>query len=162
MKIMQNLFNKKNDILIETPMKGRLINIKEVNDATFSRELLGKGVAVIPNEKCVYAPADGTVTTIFPTGHAIAITTDHGVEILIHVGLDTVKLNGKCFKSYVEKDQRVEKGELLIEADIEQIKVEGYDTVTLVIICNSEEFVELETEESKDITLGDVIIKLKK
>lgn len=143
-------------------MKGRLIKIKEVNDATFSRELLGKGVAIIPNEKGVYAPSDGTVTTIFPTGHAIAVTTNNGVEILIHVGLDTVKLNGKCFKSHVEKGQKVKKGELLIEADIEQIKAEGYDTVTPVIICNSEEFVELETEVPKDIILGDVIIKLKK
>ena len=122
---------------IGAPVKGECIPIGKVADPTFAEEILGKGMAILPAEGKIYAPADGVVTTVFPTGHAVGMTTSEGVEILIHVGLDTVQLKGQFFTIVAEADQKVKKGDLLLEADLEQISSAGYDTVTPVIICNS-------------------------
>ena len=162
MKFFQNLFTKDNSIKIAAPVSGKLVNIKEVNDPTFSEEILGKGVAILPSGNQICAPADGTVSTVFPTGHAAAITTAEGAEILIHVGLDTVKLNGKHFKAHVGEGQKVSKGDLLLEADIEQIKAEGYDVITPVVICNSDEFSEFCPSQSGNVSQGDEILNLQK
>lgn len=162
MKLFQNLFGKNSGIQVFAPVTGKLVSIKEVSDPTFSEEILGKGVAVIPSENGIYAPADGTVSTVFPTGHAVAVTTDDGVEILIHIGLDTVKLDGKHFTIHAEEGQKVKKGELLLEADLEQIKTEGYDVITPVIICNSDDFTEVTPQPFADVAHGDAIITLKK
>ena len=160
MKLFQNLFGK-GGITVGAPANGKLVSIKEVNDPTFSEEILGKGAAVIPSDGRFYAPADGTMTTVFPTGHAVAITTGDNVEILIHVGLDTVKLDGKHFTVHVQEGQKVVKGDLLLEADLEQIKAEGYDTVTPVIICNSDAFSEVTPADPAEVAHGDTIITLK-
>lgn len=162
MKLFQNLFAKSNEMSLAAPAAGKLVSIKEVSDPTFGEEVLGRGVALIPSEGRFYAPADGTVTTIFPTGHAAAITTDEGAEILIHIGLDTVKLDGKHFKIIAEEGQKVKTGDLLIEADLEQIKAEGYDIITPVVICNSDEFSEIMPEDDKEVASGDTIMVLKK
>lgn len=162
MKLFQNLFAKSNGMSLAAPAAGKLVSIKKVSDPTFGEEVLGRGVALIPSEGRFYAPADGTVTTIFPTGHAAAITTDEGAEILIHIGLDTVKLNGKHFKIIAEEGQKVKTGDLLIEADLEQIKAEGYDIITPVVICNSDEFSEIMPEDDKEVASGDTIMVLKK
>lgn len=160
MKLFQNLFGK-GGIQIGAPVAGKCVSIKEVSDPTFSEEILGKGAAVIPTDTKFYAPAAGTVTTVFPTGHAVAVTTDEGVEVLIHIGLDTVKLDGKHFTIHAEDGQKVEKGDLLLEADLEQIKAEGYDIITPVIICNSDEFAEIQAQAG-DVAHGDTILTLKK
>ena len=115
MKLFQNLFAKDNSIEIGAPAAGKLVSIKEVSDPTFSEEVLGKGAAIIPADGKFYAPAAGTVSTIFPTGHAAAITSSEGVEILIHIGLDTVKLEGKHFTIHASEGQEVKKGDLLLE-----------------------------------------------
>lgn len=162
MKLFQNLFGKDNGIEIAAPVSGKLVGIGEVNDPTFGEEILGKGVAVIPSGNQICAPADGTVTTVFPTGHAAAITSDAGAEILIHVGLDTVKLNGKHFTIHAREGQKVKKGDLLLEADIEQIKAEGYDIITPVVICNTDEFSKFEMAQSGDVSQGDVVLTLQK
>lgn len=162
MKLFQNLFAKDSGIKIGAPVTGRLVSIKEVSDPTFSDEIIGKGAAVIPSDNRICAPADGTVTTIFPTGHAAAVTSSEGAEILIHVGLDTVKLNGKHFTIHAAEGQAVKKGDLLLEADMEKIKAEGYDVITPVIICNSDEFAEIRMEEAGDVTQGDAILNLQK
>ena len=141
---------------------GKLVSIKEVSDPTFSEEILGKGVAIIPSEGKFCAPAKGTVTTVFPTGHAAAITTEEGVEVLIHIGLDTVKLDGKHFTIIAQEGQKVNAGDVLIEADLSQIKEEGYDIITPIIICNSDEFSEIAPEADSDVACGDTIITLKK
>ena len=161
MKLFQGLFAK-GGIKIGAPVSGELVSIKDVSDATFSEEILGKGAAIIPSDNRFYAPVDGTVTTIFPTGHAAAVTGDDGVEILIHIGLDTVKLNGKYFTSHVGEGQKVKKGDLLLEADLEEIKREGYDTITPVVVCNYGEFAEFTTAELGEISKGDEIIRLQK
>lgn len=161
MKILQNLFAK-GSAVVGSPVAGSLVSIKEVSDPTFGEEILGKGAAIIPSSNQIYAPIDGKVATVFPTGHAVAITGQDGTEVLIHVGLDTVKLNGEHFTIHVESDQEVKKGDLLLEADLEQIKAAGYDIITPVVICNSDEFSEIVAEPSKDVAPGDDILRLRK
>ncbi|MDE6944499.1 MAG: PTS glucose transporter subunit IIA [Lachnospiraceae bacterium] len=162
MKLFQNLFGKGSGIELAAPVAGKLVAISEVNDPTFGEEILGKGVAVIPSDNRICAPADGTVSTVFPTGHAAAITADSGAEILIHIGLDTVKLNGKHFTIHAKEGDKVKKGDLLLEADIEQIKAEGYDVITPMVICNSDEFSKFEMAASGDVSQGDVVLTIEK
>lgn len=103
-------FKKDKGIELTAPMKGKCVSIKEVPDPTFAEEILGKGIAVIPQDGHVYAPADGKISTVFPTGHAVGITTADGAEILIHIGLDTVELKGEPFEQKVKEGQDVKKG----------------------------------------------------
>ncbi|MNN62874.1 PTS system beta-glucoside-specific EIIBCA component [compost metagenome] len=121
-------------------MKGLVVPLSAVKDEAFSSEALGKGVAIIPSEGKVYAPVDGTMTNIFPSGHALGITSVNGVEVLIHVGQDTVKLKGKHFRPIATQGQTVKKGDLLLEFDIEAIIAAGFDITTPVIISNTAEF----------------------
>lgn len=153
---------KKKGLEVVSPMKGKCVSIKEVSDPTFSEEILGKGVAVIPEDGKVCAPADGTVTTMFPTGHAVGMTTDDGLELLVHVGLDTVALKGEGFHIVAKEDQKVKKGDLLIEADLEKLKAAGYDVITPVIVCNSSEYSEVTGLVGNEVNPGDVIIEIKK
>lgn len=153
---------KKGGISLGAPMKGRCVSVKEVSDPTFGEEMLGKGVAIRPVSGEVYAPADGVISTLFPTGHAVAVTTPDGAEILIHVGMDTVKLDGKHFEIKVEMDQQVKKGDLLIKADIDAIKEEGYDIITPMIICNTPDYSEVKSLVDKDVEPGDEVIVLRK
>ena len=105
--------------ILFSPLTGKLVAMADVPDEVFSSGLLGSGIAVDPSEGRVVAPADATVTTLFPTGHAIGLTTDKGVELLIHIGMDTVKMDGDGFKSYVNQGDRVKAGQCLIEFDID-------------------------------------------
>lgn len=148
----------KKPIVLAAPVKGECIPISEVNDPTFAEEILGKGMAIKPADGKFYAPADGTISTLFPTGHAVGLTTADGVEMLIHVGLDTVNLKGQFFDTKVEADQAVKKGDLLLEADIEEIKKAGYDTVTPVLICNSDTYSKIECKKDGMVNPGDEII----
>lgn len=148
----------KKGTVIGAPLKGECIPIKEVKDPTFAEEILGKGIAIIPADGKVYAPADGTVSTVFPTGHAVGLTTPDGVEILIHVGMDTVELKGQFFHTIVEADQKVKKGDLLLEADMEGISNAGYDTVTPMIICNSADYSEITCKTEGMIEAGEEVL----
>ena len=112
----------KKENVIAAPVKGECIPISEVADPTFAEEILGKGMAIKPTEGKFYAPADGTISTLFPTGHAIGLTTSEGVELLIHVGIDTVEMKGDGFKSHIKEGQAVKKGDLLLTIDLEKIK----------------------------------------
>lgn len=140
------------------PVRGECIPISEVTDKTFAEEILGKGIAIKPADGKIYAPADGVVNTVFPTGHAIGMSTTDGVEILIHVGLDTVALKGKFFKCLVTGDQSVHKGELLLEADIKEISKVGYDTVTMMVICNSNDFSRVDCKTKGTVEVGEKVI----
>lgn len=161
MGIFQNLFSKGNG-KVASPVTGELVSIKKVSDPTFSDEILGKGAAVIPSDNRICAPVDGVVSTVFPTGHAVAVTGNEGEEILIHIGLDTVKLKGQHFTIHASEGQEVKKGDLLLEADIEQIKAEGYDVITPIIICNSDDFTEITMKAEGDVAQGDDILTLRK
>lgn len=151
-------FMKKKGISLAAPVKGECIPISEVADPTFAEEILGKGIAIKPSEGKIYAPADGVVSTVFPTGHAVGVTTPDGVEILIHVGLDTVQLKGQFFQTKVEENQKVSRGDLLLEADINEIAGAGYDTVTPVIICNSTNFAEVNCKARGEVNAGEEVI----
>src|SRR5699024_1995570 len=112
--------------IIASPLAGELITQENIEDQVFASGAMGKAIAVNPTEGAVYAPANATVTTIFPTGHAIGLTTDNGTEILIHIGLDTVELNGEGFEKLVETDDVVEAGQKLVSFDIDFIKERGF------------------------------------
>ncbi|OUP09221.1 beta-glucoside-specific PTS transporter subunit IIABC [Collinsella sp. An2] len=124
-------------LVIDAPVAGSVVSLSQVPDEAFSSGVLGDGFAVLPREGKVLAPCDGTVTALFPTGHAIGLTSDDGTEVLIHVGIDTVKLNGRGFTTHVTQGERVAKGQLLIEFDIPAIEAEGYSTVVPVVVSKA-------------------------
>lgn len=146
--------------LILAPIEGRAVALSQVNDATFSEEIMGKGAAIIPSKGRVISPVDGIVSALFNTKHAIGITSDDGAEILIHIGLDTVKLNGKYFTAHVQKDQKVKAGDLLIEFDMKAIEEAGYEIVTPVIITNAKEYKDIFSIIDKDVKEKDELIKI--
>lgn len=129
--------------MIFSPISGEIIPLSDVQDKTFSDKLIGDGVAIIPSEGKVYAPFDGKITNIFPTKHAIGLKSDEGVELLIHIGLDTVELKGQGFISHVEEGDRVFKNQLIFEMDLNLIKTKGYETVTPVIVTNTNDFLDV-------------------
>ena len=128
---------------IKSPMNGTVIPLSEVPDAVFSSEMLGKGFGVEPSEGKAYAPVDGEVTTVFDTKHAIGLMSKHGVELLIHIGMDTVKLNGKGFDVKVKAGDQVKAGDLLAEFDMDLIKGEGYPVTTAVVVTNTDDCEEI-------------------
>lgn len=154
-------FKKKKVLEIGCPVKGECVSIKEVPDPTFGEEILGKGVAVKPQEGRFYAPVSGTIATLFPTLHALAITTEEGAELLLHIGLDTVKLKGEHFQAHVQEGDKVEKGDLLMEVNLEGIREAGYDTITPMVICNSDEF-DIQLTDAGLADVGKCVMSLKK
>ena len=156
---MFNLFKKKEKKhVVGSPAKGKAVSLKEVNDPTFAEEMLGKGAAVIPEEGKIYAPADGEIGMVFDTLHAISMTTDFGAELLIHVGLDTVKMKGDGFTGHVKSGDHVKKGDLLLEVDLEKVKAAGYDIITPVIVCNTPDYASVKGIESAHVNAGDDLI----
>lgn len=129
---------------IGCPVKGQAIPLSQVKDEVFSSKAMGDGIGIIPSEGKVYAPFDGTAEAVFPTGHAVGITGENGLEMLIHVGIDTVELKGKGFKAHVNAGDTVKKGQLLVEFDKELIAKEGYDTTVIYIITNMDAVKNLE------------------
>lgn len=136
--------------ILTSPIKGVVKPLSDVKDEAFASGLLGRGIAIEPKEGKIIAPADGTLTTLFPTLHALGITTDSGAELLIHVGMDTVKLEGKHFKARVKQGDKIKKGDVLLEFDINAIKREGYSLETPVIITNFDKYLDV-IETNKDI-----------
>lgn len=139
-----------------SPVKGEMINLDSVNDPTFAQKMLGDGVAVIPEDGKFYAPFDGVVETVFPTKHAIGLKSDSGIELLMHIGLDTVELKGEPYDVKVKANQRVKKGDLLVNADLDKIKKAGYETVTPLIVTNTKDFVEIVPNEKTTVDNGTV------
>jgi len=129
---------KKSPLQLTTPMKGQIIDITEVPDAVFSNKYVGDGVAVYPTEGKVYSPVNGEVLLVAETGHAIGIKTKEGFEILIHVGLDTVNMNGKGFENLISEGDQVIKGQLLMNFDLELVKAQAKSTVSPIVISNME------------------------
>ena len=165
MGFFSKLFGKseaKNENGIFAPIAGAAVPVSVVPDPTFSSGMLGNGVAVIPTEGKVYAPCNATVDMMFTTGHAVSLVADNGAEILIHVGLETVALEGKPFTVHVENGQKVSKGDLMIEVDLEAVKAAGLNTITPVLVCNSDDFGTFKTFTGKDVTNADLVIDLAK
>ena len=141
-----------NEISITSPLEGKVIPLTEVKDPTFSQEILGKGAAIIPEKGVVYAPFDGKVDAVFETGHALGLVSEDGVELLIHVGIDTVNLKGKYFTPKKKSGDTMKKGDILLEFDIDKIKADGYDVTTPIIISNTEQFAKVKACEDKVVT----------
>ena len=150
--------NKKRGEMLKAPLAGKAIPMSEVSDPTFGQEILGKGLAIIPSVGKVVAPIDGTVEMIFDTKHAISMSSDSGIQLIIHVGLDTVTLKGEPFTTHVEAGQKVKAGDLLLEFDIEAIQSAGLDTVTPIVICNTGDYKEIEAHVGKNVNLGDEVL----
>ena len=161
MGFFSKLFGKKVDSFY-APMAGKAVSITEVPDPTFAEGMLGNGIAIEPVDGKVYAPCDATVDMMFTTGHAVSLVADCGAEILIHVGLETVGLEGKPFTIHVANGDKVTKGQLLIEADLEAIKAAGLPIVTPMLICNTDDYPTFNTFVGKDVTKEDVVIELAK
>ena len=153
-------------VLVETiysPIKGKIVKLENVLDEAFSSGAVGKGIAIEPSEDGkVFAPFDGVIETAFPTKHAIGLTSDKGVEILIHIGMDTVKLDGKYFTSHIEEGQKIKKGDLLMEFDTEKIKEAGYSAITPIVITNFENYGNIEETSADYINVGDILLNIKK
>ncbi|EKN41951.1 PTS system beta-glucoside-specific transporter subunit IIABC, partial [Clostridium botulinum CFSAN001627] len=142
---------------ILTPVKGDTVPLKDIDDETFSSGIMGAGIGIFPSEGKVYAPGDGIVSACFKTGHAIGMIIND-IEVLIHVGIDTVSLDGKYFNLAIKQGQNVKKGDLLLEFDIDKIKDAGYDLTTIVIITNSNDYMDVLPTNKNKVDKEDVLL----
>ncbi len=150
-----------NSCIIVAPIEGNAISLEEVGDGVFSEGMLGKGVAIEPTVGRAVAPVNGTVSTIFDTKHAVGLTSDDGAEVLIHIGLDTVKLNGEHFNTHVKAGDKVKAGDLLVEFDIEKIKEAGYPTVTPIIVTNTDSYNDVEAIAKGEVKEKDKLVSVR-
>ena len=165
MGLFDKLFGKKEEINpnhIYAPMAGEAVELTKVPDPTFAEGLLGQGIAIEPTDGKICAPVNGTVDTMFDTGHAVTLVSDNGIEILIHVGLETVGLNGEPFQVKVQNGQKVKKGDILMIADLDAIKAAGLPTITPVLVCNSDDYTTFNTVTGKTVASGEMIMELGK
>lgn len=147
--------------VITSPLTGEVLPLSETPDAVFASGAMGQGVAIRPSVGEVVAPADGTIRLLFPTNHAIGLATDDGAELLIHVGMDTVELDGKGFTAHVVQGSKVKKGQLLLSFDMEAIQEAGYSVVTPVIVTNSADYETVETVASGQVDLGEKLLEIR-
>lgn len=163
----QNVSNDKSEsinktVSVHSPIVGKIKELKDIKDGVFSDGLLGEGIAVIPENGEIYAPADGQLTTLFPTKHAYGLTLENGAEILAHIGINTVELDGKYFETFVEQGQKVKQGQLLAKFDIEQIG-KDYDISTPLLLTNKDNYkLELNINDNKVVTTNDILYKVSK
>lgn len=146
--------------VLASPLTGKVVPLTEVKDEAFSGELLGKGVAVEPTDGSVVAPCNGTVTTLFPTKHAIGIVTENGAELLIHLGLDTVKLDGEHFTAHIAQGDKVKKGQLMVTVDLEAVKAAGYSMVTPIIVTNTADYLDVVAMSSTEVSKEEELLTL--
>ena len=147
---------------VVSPISGEVLPLEKVKDETFASGLLGKGAAILPQVGRVVSPVNGVVSSMFRTGHAIGLTSDQGAEVLIHVGLDTVKLDGQYFHPKVQNDQPVKVGDVLLEFDIEAIKSAGFDLTTPVLVSNSDDFIDVLTLNNSAVSEGSPLLAVLK
>jgi PTS system glucose-specific IIA component len=140
---------------VKAPIKGNLIPLSEVSDDVFSQKMLGDGFAVKPTGQEVVAPVSGTITTLFPTKHAIGIKTDEALEVLIHLGIDTVELKGEPFKLFVEQGDSVKAGDKLAEMDIADVADHGLDNTVMVVYTNMDLLKEVKDVDPRPVEAGD-------
>ena len=149
------------NIVIESPLDGAVVPVSKVCDPVFSEDVLGRGIAIVPESGCVRAPAKAIVCQMFDTGHAVSLLTDSGVELLIHVGIDTVRLEGRHYTSYTKNYDNVSPGDVLMVFDADAICADGFDTVTPVVVCNPTVFSYLRFAPAGFIRAGEPLITLR-
>ena len=152
--------SEKQGTVLGAHLNGKAIPLSEVQDEAFGCGALGDGAAIEPSEGKLYAPADGVIETVFDTKHAIGMTTDSGVELLLHIGIDTVKLGGKHFEAHVNAEQKVKKGDLLVTFDMEAIKKEGYLCTTPIVVCNTDDYKAIKQLAEGEIKAGQDILSV--
>ncbi len=150
----------KEEETIGSPVNGKIVPLTEVKDETFASEMLGATIAVEPSDGKIIAPCDGEVVNVFDTGHAVCITTQSGGELLIHVGVDTVKLEGKGFTKKVSDGEKIHAGDVLLEADLDVIRESGYPATTMTILTNADQFKKVEKADPGDVVSGGMIMAL--
>lgn len=151
-----------NEFELVSALSGEITELKTVPDPVFSSLALGKGVAIVPTDNEVFAPVNGTVTTLFPTKHAIGITSDNGIEVLVHIGLDTVSLNGNGFESFVKQGDTVIRGQKVLSFNRDKIIEAGLSTITPVVITNSHEFSQVNVLKQDNVMAGQVLLSVEK
>lgn len=162
-KSIKNMFGlQEHKESLQSPIAGEVIPVTQVSDPTFGEEIVGKGVAIIPTDGHLVSPVNGTISMVFETKHAVTMISEEGAEILIHIGLDTVKLKGQYFETFVTSGQVVKAGDKLVEFDLEAIKNAGYDTVTPMVVCNPHQYKEISIFPGKQHKLTDKVIVLHK
>lgn len=155
---LQNVTETEGELTVLSPLNGKVVSLEETGDETFATEILGKGVAVEPVEGKVYAPFDGVVSSLM--GHAVGLAGKNGIEMLIHIGIDTVKLEGKHYIPHCTENQEVKAGDLLMEFDMESIMAEGYKTITPVIVTNSDDYEEIVTHIGTNVSAGEQLLTI--
>lgn len=158
----ETIKTQNHEINVHAPVEGKVISLKEVEDEAFSNEMLGKGICIIPTGNEIVAPLSGIVTNLFPTLHAIGITSDDGVEVLIHIGMDTVKLNGQHFEAFVQQGDKVKEGQLLVRFDRDELLKMNMNLQTPVIITNTNDMEAVEVCNQDMVNFNDTVIKIKK
>ena len=148
--------------VIGTAVSGEVVALENVNDPVFSSGMMGKGIAVKPNENKIYAPADGLLTVVNASKHAYGLQTASGAEVLIHIGIDTVNLNGKHFETSRKQGEQVRKGDVLAIINREGILDEGYDDTVIMVVTNSDSFEQIEALEKTSVQTGEDILKVSK
>ncbi len=153
--------NKPTELVLCSPLNGKIVPLDEVEDEAFSSRVLGDGTAVEPTEGRLYAPCDGKVDMVFETRHAVNLVSNEGCEILLHIGIDTVKLGGRFFEAHVSDGQEIHRGDLLISFDIDSIKNAGYKITTPMIICNTDDYSTIRTLKSGNTAIGEKLIEIR-
>lgn len=161
-EISENAVDSVSEEVLYSPVKGRVVPLSEVADETFAGELLGTTIAVEPEDGKVTAPCDGEITNIFETGHAVCLTTKTGGELLIHIGIDTVKMDGTGFVKKVADGDQVKTGDVLVEVDLDAVKEAGHPATTMMILANADDFSEVEKAEPGEVTSTDEVCRLVK
>ena len=159
---MEETADNVEDFSLYSALEGTAIPMSMVNDATFASEVLGKGVAVIPAKGEVVAPCDATVETVFDTKHAVGLSTESGMELLIHIGINTVELGGKYYTTHVKDGDQVKKGQLLVSFDMDKIKEAGYDVTTPLIVTNSDDYKDVKVLREGAVTSVDKVLEIVK
>lgn len=146
--------------VLSAPMNGEAVSLEQVEDEVFSSGMMGQGAAILPSDGAVCAPVNGEVTMVMESGHAIGLTSEQGAEVLIHVGIDTVNMNGEGFTTHVKQGDQVKVGDLLLEADLEAIKEANYPTDTMVIVTNTPDYSAVELMTTGEIKVGDELVEV--
>ncbi|CAG4700315.1 PTS system, beta-glucoside-specific IIABC component [Enterococcus faecalis] len=143
---------------ITSPVKGRVLSLKNAEDPAFANGALGNGVVIEPTEGKVVAPFDGTIVTLFPTKHALGLISDNGTELLIHIGIDTVQLEGEGFEAFVKQGDRVKKGQTLVTFDLEGIKKAGFSTQIPIVVTNTADYLDILEVGSNEVSTSDDLL----
>lgn len=154
---MFNFFKKNKELHIVAPISGKAVDLSEVPDAVFAERMIGDGLAIIPEGNQILSPCDGKVIQIFPTNHAVGIETPQGIDILVHVGVDTVQLNGEGFKALIKENTQVKKGQPLLSIDLEKVKSQNKPIITPVLISNTND-VTIEKRHMGQVVAGETVV----